>query len=72
DLVMALRAEQIVAEAEAHHNACGAGAIAAAVAYGLAMGAREGLLLEHVTSHEVRPLGPPADMVGYGAILLVA
>jgi AmmeMemoRadiSam system protein B len=55
-----------------HHNACGSGAIAAAMAFASEQGASRGLLLEHVTSHEVRPMGPPSDMVGYGAVLLVA
>jgi AmmeMemoRadiSam system protein B len=72
DLVLQMRIDQIVPEAQAHHNACGAGAIAAAMAFAAERGATRGLLLEHVTSHEVRPMGPPSDMVGYGAVLLVA
>ena len=69
DLVVQMRASEIVAEAGAHLNACGAGAIAAAIAYAAERGALEGTLLQHVTSHEVMPVGRPTDMVGYGAVV---
>jgi len=69
DLVTAMRAEEIVAEARAHQNACGAGAIAAAIAFAQEMGATEGILLDYTTSHDVMPMGRPTDMVGYGAVI---
>ena len=69
DLVTAMRAADIVPEAQAHHNACGAGAIAAAIAFAQEMGAQEGLLLHYTTSHDVLPTGRPSDLVGYGAVV---
>ena len=71
DLVVSLRADQIVGEAQEHHNACGAAAIAATIGYVEEMGATRGLLLEHTTSHEVMPMGRPTDFVGYGAVAFV-
>jgi AmmeMemoRadiSam system protein B len=52
-LVESLKAEEIVAEAEAHSNACGSGALAAATAAARAMGAAAGRVLEYTTSAEV-------------------
>jgi AmmeMemoRadiSam system protein B len=71
DLVTAMRMDEIVDEAERHHNACGAGAIAAAMGCAAELGAARGVLLDHTTSHQVRPLGPPSDLVGYGAVVFV-
>jgi len=71
DLVVALRAEEVLAEAQAHHNACGAGAIAAAIGYAAELGASKGTLLQYTTSHEVLPMGRPTDFVGYGAVVFV-
>ena len=72
DLVAAMRMDEVVDEAESHHNACGAGAVSAALGCAAELGADRGVLLEHVTSYEVRPVGPPSDMVGYGAVLFVS
>lgn len=69
DLALALKAEEIVPEAEAHHNACGAGAMAAAVAFARSRGATEGRLLDHVTSHDVMPDPVFTMAVGYGGIV---
>lgn len=71
DLVVSLCADEVIAEAQAHHNACGAGAIAAAIAYAVESGAHQGLRLHYTTSHEVMPMGRPTDMVGYGAAIFV-
>ena len=71
DLVVQMRADEIVVEARAHHNACGAGAIAAAMAYAAELGASRGLVLEHTNSYEAMPLGAPSDHVGYAAVALV-
>lgn len=71
DLMCAMRAGDLVAEAEAHHNACNAGAAAATVACCAALGATEGTLLEHTTSSEVLRSDSP-DSVGYAAILFTA
>jgi AmmeMemoRadiSam system protein B len=69
-LMASLDAEGVLREVKAHQNACGAGAVAAALAYAQEMGATEGLLLHYTTSHEVMPLGQARDLVGYGAVAL--
>jgi hypothetical protein len=71
DLIVVLRLDEIVAEARAHHNSCGAGAVAAAAAFAVELGATEGALLHYTTSYEVRPTGRATDMVGYGAVAFV-
>ena len=64
-----------VAEAAAHHNACGAGALAATVAACQASGATQGILLDYYTSADVesgRRLfggGRPQDAVGYAGVV---
>jgi len=70
-LVETLDAEGVLREVRAHHNACGAGAVAATLAYAAAAGATRGVLLDYTTSHEVMPMGEPRDLVGYGAVALV-
>jgi hypothetical protein len=69
DLVRALRAEEVLSDFRRRHNACGPGAIAAAVAAARAQGAREVSLLEHITSAEVRPEWGGEDFVGYAGIV---
>jgi len=69
DDVVHLRAEEIVPHASADHSACGGGAVAATVAAARALGATQGVLLEHTTSYEVQPLGSPDDFVGYAAVV---
>jgi AmmeMemoRadiSam system protein B len=69
NLILDMRAEEIVAETDAHHNACGGGAIAGMVAAARALGAEKGHLLEYTTSHHVMPRGPATDFVGYAAIV---
>ena len=68
NLILALRAEEIVAETTAHRNACGGGAVAGTVAAARTMGAEKGYLLEYTTSHHVMPRGPATDFVGYAAV----
>jgi hypothetical protein len=70
DLVVQMRAQDVLAEAARHHNACGAGAIAAAIGFAAALGATQGHLLHYTTSHAVRPVGQATDMVGYGAVAI--
>ena len=69
NLILAMRAEEIVAEAATHHNACGGGAVAGTVAAARTLGAEKGYLLEYTTSHYVMPRGPATDFVGYAAIV---
>ncbi|MEN6480089.1 MAG: AmmeMemoRadiSam system protein B [Anaerolineales bacterium] len=70
-LIEQLDAEGVLREARAHHNACGPGAVSAAIAFALEAGATRGVLLDYITSHEVLPLGQPRDLVGYGAVVFV-
>ncbi len=69
-LVRGLRDDAILAEARAHQNACGSGAIAAAVAAARAMGARAGLVIEYRTSHDSLPEHPAGRIVGYGGAVM--
>lgn len=71
DLVTSMRALEIVGEATSHHNACGAGAIAASISYAAELGATKGILLHYTTSHDVMPMGTATDVVGYGAVIFV-
>jgi AmmeMemoRadiSam system protein B len=69
NLILDMRAEEIVAETDAHRNACGGGAIAGTVAAARALGAEKGHLLEYTTSYHAIPRGPATDFVGYAAIV---
>jgi len=73
DLIEAMNAEGIVPEAEVHHNACGAGAIAAAVAACRQMGAAKGICLEYTNSYQVTHALYPQERddttVGYASVV---
>lgn len=72
DAMLRMDSAGIVPEAEAHWNACGAGAIAATIAACREMGAGEATLLRHTTSYEVlrERMGEPAeDAVGYAGVV---
>lgn len=71
DLMLNLQADKVVTEAAAHHNACGSGAVAAAMAAGLAAGADRAELIGHTTSNDVLSVryGKSLDAVGYAGIV---
>ncbi|NLD43926.1 MAG: AmmeMemoRadiSam system protein B [Chloroflexi bacterium] len=69
DLAVDLADDKVLAEARGHHNACGAGAVAAAIRFSRALGATQGQLLDYTTSYDVMPEGMPSDLVGYGAVI---
>jgi AmmeMemoRadiSam system protein B len=70
DLAIRLDAERIPQEAATHWNACGAGALAALVAYARACGAERGVVLERTDSHEVQGGAEPFRMgVGYAGMV---
>jgi AmmeMemoRadiSam system protein B len=69
DLMLDLRAEDVVDETLTHHNACGGGAIAATLAAVRRLGATHGILLEHTTSSEVARDPSCRDAVGYAGIV---
>ena len=72
ELMRLMKAEDIIGETGAHHNACGSGAIAATLAACKAAGARQGVLLAHATSYEAARSMQAAvgdDAVGYAAMV---
>ncbi len=73
DLVEALKSDQVVPEALEHYNACGSGAVAAAMEASKVMGADRAQILRHTTSNEVAQgrFGEMADAVGYAGVIFV-
>ncbi|MEE8171116.1 MAG: AmmeMemoRadiSam system protein B [Phycisphaerae bacterium] len=72
DLMLDMKDDAVTAEAATGRNACGSGAIAAAIAACREMGASQAALLAHTTSHEVlgsRFGDPGNDAVGYAGIV---
>ena len=69
DLVLNMRASEVVKEARASQSACGPGAIAATVAAAGALGAKQGFLLEQTTSYDIQPSGGADTFVGYAGII---
>jgi len=71
ELILQLKAGQVVDEARSHQNACGSGAVAAAIAACVESGADSAVLLQHTTSNEVLAdrLGSSMDAVGYAGIV---
>jgi len=69
NLALEMKAEDIVAEAGMHCNACGSGALAATVAIARSLGASKGVLLEYTTSHDVSQEKDFYLGVGYAGII---
>ncbi|MDP6633441.1 MAG: AmmeMemoRadiSam system protein B [Phycisphaerae bacterium] len=73
DLIEALNAEEIIPHAWEHHNACGAGAVAATVAACRQLGATAGHTLKYTNSQEVmRRIAPgqhDETTVGYASVV---
>lgn len=69
DLALELKADEIVPTAQRDRSACGAGALAAAVAFAAEAGCTGGVLLEHTTSFEVMPHERADMFVGYAALV---
>lgn len=67
--MLELNAEAVVPTAQRDRSACGAGAVAATVAYARAAGCTRGELLEHTTSYEIMPQSGAGRFVGYGAVV---
>jgi len=64
-----MQAPEILEEARIHHNACGAGALAATVQAATVMGAERGCLVEYTSSYDVAPEGEFRMAVGYAGLL---
>jgi hypothetical protein len=69
DLALRMKAEEIVEEAAKHSNACGSGALAAAVSAARAMGVKKGLLVDYTTSFDVSREKKFFMGVGYAGIV---
>ena len=72
DLALKLEPQSLLTSAAENCNACGAGAVAAAVAAAKKLGKTKGLLLAHTNSNEImlRKMGTAsAESVGYAAII---
>lgn len=73
DLIQQMRSSDIIPEVLQHHNACGAGAIAAMLAACRESGASAAQILRHATSFEtlanIAPQ-PPTNAVGYASIVV--
>ncbi len=75
DLIEQMKADQVVDEAREHHNACGAGAIAATIAACRQRGATRGRVLEYTNSyrivHERYPYELDDTTVGYASVVFI-
>ena len=72
DLVLSMQADKLVESAQLYGSACGAGAVAAAVAAAKDLGVQKGSLLAHTTSAEIvekKYNQQSYDSVGYAAII---
>lgn len=72
DKILDMRDDAIVQEAAKNRNACGSGAVAAAVGCARVLGLKKGRLLNYTTSYDVMPEGQPSDFVGYAGIIFQA
>ena len=73
EIAQRMDAPAVIAEAQQHHNACGAGAIAATIAACRELGATRGVLLDYTHSynvvHGIYPHDPDDTTVGYASIV---
>lgn len=74
ELMINMRAEEVVEEAMTNRNACGSGAVAATIAACREAGATQGRLVWHTTSNEVLRdrYGEMDDAVGYAGVVFTA
>ncbi len=70
NLAVNLESDKIIDEVSSNRNACGPGALSAAVSYAKKRGCKEGQLLEYITSHEVAGEDKHFTLgVGYAGII---
>ena len=69
DLLVGLEADAVIPEAATHHNACGSGAIAAAISASKFLGADRGVLLDHTNSAETVGRDSENNAVGYAGMV---
>ena len=74
-LIEAMKADEVVPEAKSRQNACGAGAISAAIVACSTAGASEAIILSYTNSyhvvHELYPDDPDDTTVGYASAVFV-
>ena len=73
NLIERMKAHAVILEAQAHGNACGAGAIAATIAACNVLGAKKGVVLQYTNSYEVSHALYPQESddttVGYASVV---
>ena len=69
-LIQEIKPEEVIPEAYRHYNACGAGAIAATLAFAKARGIHSATLLDYTTSMDVYPQGDKDSFVGYSSFIM--
>lgn len=69
DLMLDLEDDKIIKEVRQNNNACGAGAIAATLAFAKEQGKSTGQLLDYTTSWDIYPQGQIDNFVGYSGIV---
>jgi hypothetical protein len=65
DLMIDMKSDDVIPEANKNHSACGAGAISATISAVKLLGASRGHLLKYTTSYDEYPDGEPSSFVGY-------
>jgi len=72
DLMIAMKAEEIVPESDKSGNACGAGAITATMSAVRVLGAKKGKVLKYTTSYdEIPSMGEASSFVGYAGVVFI-
>ena len=71
DEALAMNPSGVLREAREHYNACGSGALAAAISCSTACGADAATLLHYTTSHDSGPeqVRDPSMFVGYASMV---
>ncbi len=69
ELAQQMRGSEVIPEAREHHNACGAGAMAATLEAAKVLGADRGYCLDYTTSYDVAPEGDFEMAVGYAGLV---
>jgi len=69
DAMRRLDADGVLAMRGERRNSCGAGAVAAAIAFARKRGAKRGVLVDYSTSADGKPDRPPDDFVTYAGVV---
>ena len=69
NLMLNLEEDKIIEEADKNMNACGPGAISAAIGAAKILGSKTGILIKYATSYDMFPQYGMESFVGYAGIL---